>query len=75
MRRTNLGIFNESGKRKLKKVVTIKYTAKNRQVATSLVTSCNRLEKNKPISRFVRMVCDSLLTTSLFQVVNRFVAG
>ena len=42
------------------------YTDKNAEVATSLLTSCN-----KPISGCVRMACDSLLTTSLLQVVNR----
>ena len=52
------------------------YTAKNAPVATSLLTSCNNLaDINKPISRCVRMACDSLLTTSLLQVVNKLVAS
>ena len=44
--------------------------------ATSLLISCiNRLVINKPISGCVLMACDSLLTTSLLQVVNRLVAS
>ena len=45
------------------------YTAKNAQV--DLVTDLI----NKPISGCVHMVCDSLLTTSLLQIVNRLVAS
>ena len=41
------------------------------QVCWHLVTTCY----NKPISGCVRMACDSLLTTGLLQVVNRFVAS
>ena len=44
------------------------YTAKTRDSATSLLTSCNRFVINKPISGCVRMAYDSLLTTSLLQV-------
>ena len=51
------------------------YTDKTAQIATSLLTSCNRLVINKPISGCVRVACDSLLTTSLLPVVNRFVAS
>ena len=51
------------------------YTARNAQVATSLLTTWNRLVINKPISGCVRMACDSLFTTSLFQVVNRLDAS
>ena len=49
------------------------YTAKKAQVATSLLTSCNNLLQQADI-RCVRMPCDSLLTTSLLQVINRLVA-
>ena len=51
------------------------YTAKIAQVVTSQLTSCNRLVMNKPKSGGVRMAGDSLLTTSLLQVVNRRVAS
>ena len=51
------------------------YTAKNAQVATSLLTTWNKLVVNKPISGCVRMACDSLFTTSLLQVVNRLDAS
>ena len=50
------------------------YTARNAQVVASLLTSCNRLD-HKPISRCVRMACDSLLTTNLLQLVNRLAAS
>ena len=49
------------------------YTAKHAQLATKLLTSCNRLVINKPISECVRMACDSLLTTNLLKVVDRLV--
>ena len=50
------------------------YTAKHAQLATNLLTSCNRLVINKPISECVRMAnCDSLLTTNLLKVVDRLV--
>ena len=49
--------------------------AQNVQVVASLLTSCNRLVINKPISGCVRMSRDSLLTTSLLQVVDRLVAS
>ena len=39
------------------------YTAKNAAI-------CNKSVDNKPISGCVRMACNSLLTTSLLQVVN-----
>ena len=42
---------------------------KNAQVATSLLTSWNRLVINKLISGCVRMACGKLLTTSLLQVI------
>ena len=45
------------------------------QVSTCLLTSCNRLVINKPISGCVRMACDNLLMTSPLQVVNRLVAS
>ena len=38
-----------------------------------ILTSCNRLVINKLISGCVRMAWDSLLGTSLLQVVNRLV--
>ena len=47
------------------------HTAKNAQVETSLLTSCNNLLQQA--SRSVRMACDSLLATSLLQVANRLV--
>ena len=37
--------------------------------------ACQHLVINKPISGCVRMACDSLLTTSLLQVVNRLDAS
>ena len=52
----------------------IPYASKNAQVATHLLTSFKRLIMNKLISECVRMACDNLLTTSLFQVVNILVA-
>ena len=45
------------------------------QVAASLLTSCNRLVINKPISGCVRMAYDSFMTTSLLQVVKRLGAN
>ena len=44
------------------------YTAKNAKLASSVLRSCNRLVINKPISGYVRMAFDILLTTSLLQV-------
>ena len=35
--------------------------AKNTQLATSMLTSCNRLVINKPISGYVRMACNSFV--------------
>ena len=48
---------------------------KNANVTANLLTSCNRLVINKPIFECVRMACDSLLTTSLLQVVNRLLVS
>ena len=56
-------------------VCMLGYTAINAQVATRLLTSCNRLAINKPISGCVCLACDSFLTTSLLQAVNRRVAS
>ena len=49
--------------------------AKKPIVEESLLTSCSRLVIKKMTSGCVRMACDSLLTTSLLQVVNRLVAS
>ena len=54
--------------------LVLSYNVKNAQVATSQLLSCNSLDINELISRSVRMVCESLSTTSLLQVVNRLVA-
>ena len=51
------------------------YTDENEQVVTRLLASCNRLVINKSKSGCVHMACDSLLMTSLLQVVNRLVAN
>ena len=47
---------------------------KTQQVTTILLTSCNRLDQKADIRSF-RMACDSLLTTTRLQVVNRLVAS
>ena len=51
-----------------------KFVATFRQVATSLLTPYNRLVTNQPISEYVRMACDSFLTTCLLQIVDKLVA-
>ena len=49
----------------------VKYIlAKNAHVATCLLTSCNRLVIDKPISGCVCMACGSLLRASPFQVAS-----
>ena len=55
--------------------IIIRHGVKNANVTANLLTSCNRLVINKPIFECVRMACDSLLTTSLLQVVNRLVVS
>ena len=53
----------------------LKFTDKNAEISTSLLASCNSLVIRMAISGCVRMACDSLLITSLLQVVNRLVAS
>ena len=60
--------------RKYNEVVILIYTARNAQVAKSLLKSGSRFVVNKPISVCFRMSCDSLLKTSLLQLHNRVVA-
>ena len=64
---------------KYKRRLLIRYTAKNVQVATSLLTSCDNLSQQADLrmrSHGLRqLVHDSLFTTSLLQVVNRLVAS
>ena len=58
----------------LSRVECYHYTAKNAQVATRLLTSCNRLVINKLILGCVHMACNSLLTTSQYQYVFAWLA-
>ena len=62
--------MHNSGTKCLKNWLTD--TAKNEQVVTSLLTSCKNLLQ---ADIRIRMACDSLLTTSLLQVVKRLVAS
>ena len=64
-----------SAARKYNEVVILIYTARNAQVANSLLKSRNRFVINKPISVCFRTPCDSLLKTSLLQLHNRVVAS
>ena len=52
----------------------ISYTARNVQVAASLLQACY-LAVIKPISGCVRIACSGLMITSLLQVVNRLDAS